>query len=98
VAGPFGEAAVIHDWLYSTEGPDIGRLKADLALYEFGRFRGAGIARAQLVKSGVNAFGWQHYKKGVEKLTEKTCYDLGDARVYVAELWWNPPIGLCGHA
>jgi len=86
VAGPFGEGAIPHDWFYSPEGPDIGRLNADLALYEFGRLRGANIFQAQAVKSGVNAFGWIHYKKGVEKLTNWSCYDLVRAKIRVANL------------
>jgi hypothetical protein len=50
------------------------------------RFRGANIARAQAVKSGVNMFGWMNYKKGIDKLTDAACYDLEKARVRVAEL------------
>lgn len=84
VAGPFGEGAVIHDWLYNPDGPDIGRLNADMALYAFGRFRGANVLQAQAVKSGVNCFGWRYYKKGAEKLTERSCYDLIWARLRVA--------------
>ena len=26
MAGPAGEATAVHDWFYSVEGPDIGRL------------------------------------------------------------------------
>ncbi len=86
VAGPFGEAALIHDWFYSIEGPDIGRPIADLALYFFGRFRGAGFLRAHLVKKGVNIFGEPHYKTATEKMTEKTCYDLDKSLLLVGEL------------
>lgn len=85
VAGPFGQGAIPHDWFYN-EGPDIGRLQADMVLYAIGRFRGANIARAQAVKSGVNMFGWMNYKKGIDKLTDAACYDLEKARVRVAEL------------
>jgi len=86
VAGPFGEGAVIHDYFHSIEGPDIGRFTADMALYAFGRFRGANILQAQAVKSGVNCFGWLYYKKGVEKLTAASCYNLIGAMLRVANL------------
>ena len=84
-AGPFGEASVAHDWFYN-EGPDIGRLRADLVLYSMGRFRGAGLLRAQAVKSGVNFFGWMSYKKGRDKMTFSSCYNLVQARLRVANL------------
>ena len=86
VAGPFGQGAIAHDWLYSPEGPDIGRFTADMVLYSIGRYRGADSLRAQLVKSGVNSFGWMSYKKGIDKLTDLSCYNLFEARLIVEEL------------
>ena len=74
-----------HDWFYN-EGPDIGRLRADLVLYSIGRFRGAGLLRAQAVKSGVNFFGWMSYKKGRDKITFSSCYNRVRARLRVAQL------------
>lgn len=86
MAGPAGEATVVHDWFYSVEGPDIGRLKADYALYCMARFRGARILEAQAIKTGVNLLGWMHYKKGKDKMTNKSCYNLTRARLRVAQL------------
>ena len=86
VSGPFGHSALAHDFLYSVDGPDIGRLRADLVLYNMGRLRGAWIAEAQIVKSGVNLFGWMSYKKGRDKMTFSSCYNLVQARLRVAQL------------
>ena len=86
VSGPFGQGAIAHDFLYSVDGPDIGRLRADLVLYQIGRFRGAGLAESQLVKSGVNLFGWMSYKTGRDKMTFSSCYNLVKARLRVAQL------------
>ena len=86
VSGPFGQGAIAHDFLYSVDGPDIGRLRADLVLYNMGRLRGAWISEAQLVKSGVNLFGWMSYKKGRDKMTFSSCYNLVKARLRVAQL------------
>ena len=89
VSGPFGQGAIVHDFLYSVDGPDIGRLRADLVLYQIGRFRGAGLAESQLVKSGVNLFGWMSYKTGRDKMTAKSCYNFVQARLRVAQLSLN---------
>jgi hypothetical protein len=86
MAGPAGEATAVHDWFYSVEGPDIGRLKADYVLYCMARYRGANILEAQAIKSGVNLIGWMHYKKGRDKMTSKSCYNLVRARLRVAQL------------
>jgi len=88
VAGPFGQGAIAHDFFYSKDGPNIGRLNADEILYCFGRYRGSGWARAQAVKSGVNCFGWMSYKKmySHDKLTSKACYNVEKARNFVGEL------------
>jgi hypothetical protein len=86
MAGPAGEATAVHDWFYSVEGPDIGRLKADYVLYCMARFRGASILEAQAIKSGVNLLGWMHYKKGRDKMTFSSCYNLARARLRVAQL------------
>jgi len=85
MSGPFAEGFGSHDWFYN-EGPDIGRLKADLVLYHMGLYRGASIIEAQAIKSGVNLFGWMSYKKGRDKMTEKSCYNYVQARLRVAQL------------
>ena len=89
VSGPFGQGAIAHDFYYSIDGPDIGRFRADQVLYSMGRLRGAWISEAQLVKSGVNLFGWMSYKTGRDKMTEKSCYDFVQARLRVAQLSLN---------
>ena len=86
VSGPFGQGAIAHDFYYSIDGPDIGRFRADQVLYSMGRLRGAWISEAQLVKSGVNLFGWMSYKKGRDKMTFSSCYNLVKARLRVAQL------------
>ena len=85
VAGPFGQAAIAHDWFYN-EGPDIGRFRADKVLYAIARYRGAGWVRAMAVKGGVNMFGGGSYKKGLDKMTHESCYYLKEARIRVGEL------------
>ena len=75
IAGPFGEAAVVHDFLYSIEGPDVLREIADELLYWFGVYRGASCFRAWLVKKGVNFFGSSSFKNGVSKVTVGKCYN-----------------------
>ena len=86
VSGPFGQGAIAHDFYYSIDGPDIGRFRADQVLYAMGRLRGAWISEAQLVKSGVNLFGWMSYKTGRDKMTFSSCYNLVKARLRVAQL------------
>ena len=86
VSGPFGQGAIAHDFYYSIDGPDIGRFRADQVLYSMGRLRGAWISEAQLVKSGVNLFGWMSYKTGRDKMTAKSCYNFVQARLRVAQL------------
>jgi len=86
MSGPFAQGFPVHDWFYSVDGPDIGRFKADLVLYHMGRHRGASIIEAQAIKSAVNLFGWMSYKKGRDKITERSCYNFVKARLRVAQL------------
>ena len=58
-----GKATAVHDWFYSVEGPDIGRLKADYVLYCMARFRGARTLEAQAIKTGVNLLGMDALQK-----------------------------------
>jgi hypothetical protein len=92
VAGPFGEMAVAHDLFYCDDGPDVGRLYADYLLYLGGRMRGANILQAQAVKTGVNLFGWRHYKKGKEKVTPDACYDY-DYAVKAVKFYQETEVG-----
>jgi len=75
IAGPFGEAAVVHDFLYSLDGPDISRLMADEILYWIGVYRGASWLRAWTVKKGVNFFGGSSFKTGLSKVIVGKCYN-----------------------
>jgi len=63
VAGPFGEAAVVHDWLYNIMSTWDDRKRADQILYEIGRYRGANLFRGQAVYRAVRLFGRLHWKK-----------------------------------
>ena len=62
MAGPFGEAAVIHDYMYSKQSHCIDRKAADRVLRDIGRENGANIIRANLVYSAVRMFGWKFWK------------------------------------
>jgi len=86
MSGPFAEAFGPHDYFYSVDGPDVGRLRADLILYHMGLYRRASTIEAQVIKSGVNLFGWMSYKKGRDKMTAESCYNFVQARLRVAQL------------
>ena len=62
MAGSFGEAGVVHDFLYSTEGPNFSREYMDEVLRNIGLYRGASIAQARLVWLGVRMFGGKYFK------------------------------------
>ena len=58
------EAAVIHDYLYSTlSGNQLSRYMADVILYEGMITLGAPRWKAELVYLAVRTFGWLFYKK-----------------------------------
>ena len=62
MSGPFGEAGVVHDFLYSTKGPNFSRSYADDALKNIGLYRGAGKVQAELVWLGVRIAGDKYFK------------------------------------
>ncbi len=77
MAGPFGEAAVAHDYFYSCKGPrKMCQRYADRVLYEIGLHRGARKIIAILVKKVANKFGHRYYRVKKEKLRKETCYKL----------------------
>lgn len=86
MSGPFGEAGVFHDFLFSVDGPDLGLKMSNDIFREIGIYRGSTKFRARAAWSGVACFGWKYWKKGVDKLTEKSCYELIPARLRVANL------------
>ena len=65
--GPYGRAAVIHDFLYSILGgikyPKISRGKADLIFRQAVRDCGCGWWTAQTMYWAVRAFGWRSFRK-----------------------------------
>jgi len=63
MAGPFGEASVVHDYLYSSFSDCQSRSFADKALYNIGRYRGANLVRAKAVYRAVRLFGQKFWKK-----------------------------------
>lgn len=67
MAGPWGEAGVVHDYLYSLAGPEVTKDFADAVLYYIGLYRGAGYFQAFLVWLGVHWFGHKHFKNKYDK-------------------------------
>lgn len=86
VGDAFGEAAVVHDYLYSPDSPKIKRSFADQVLYWIGVYRHASVIRAKIVLLGVSLFGWRYFKKPQNKITEKTCYNYKYAINRIKEL------------
>ena len=68
VAGPFGEAALVHDWMYNIRSNFWDRAFADKCLCEIGRYRGANLIRARAVWLGVRLWGWMYFKKKDSKI------------------------------
>jgi len=63
IAGPFGEAAVVHDWIYHPDSRFKDREQGDKVLMKIGIHRGATVARAQAVYLAVRSFGWKYWKQ-----------------------------------
>lgn len=57
------EAAIIHDWLYSKEGPPISRKDADRILLEGMTISGVGRVKRGLVYNAVRWFGGRSFKR-----------------------------------
>ena len=93
MAGPAGEATVVHDWFYSVEGPDIGRLKADYVLYCMARFRGANILEAQHVlinlRHQLGRRGLSGFKRMIKAIHEmdwkEAAKELRDSKLWRAD-------------
>jgi hypothetical protein len=64
LAGPFGEAAVVHDYMYSCEGGKYPRVYADEVLVAFGYQNGASFVECGMVYLAVRLFGSSRFKKG----------------------------------
>lgn len=63
MGGSFGEAAIIHDFLYSKYSTCTNRKIADRIFYKIGRHRGANLIQAKLVYIAVRIFGSSHWKR-----------------------------------
>jgi len=63
LAGPFGDAAVVHDYMYFKNSKWSDRKQADQFLYQIGRTHGATWLQAQLVYRAVRIFGGSYWKQ-----------------------------------
>jgi len=63
IAGSFGEAAVVHDYMYFKGSKWSDREQADKFLYKIGRALGANWLQAQLVYRAVRMFGGNYWKQ-----------------------------------
>lgn len=92
IAGPFGEAAVIHDFLYNKLcSLPLNKKFADQVLADIGMYRGASWLNATMVQSGVHLFGHRYYKVPFEKLSTTTCYNFERATQLVTDLRKETP-------
>ena len=92
MGGAYGEAGVVHDWLYSLDSNffpyDCSRQDADLIHKKIAEYRGADKLRTLLVYNSLRLFGGSSYKKKLclWKINDKTCYDYDKAIDAVREL------------
>lgn len=61
--GRYGWAAILHDFLYSKQGPDIERREADRVFLAFMKVRGVNLVHMALIYLSVRAFGWMFFKQ-----------------------------------
>ena len=61
--GRYGWAAILHDFLYSRQGPDIDRKTADEIFLAFMKVRGVNLVHMALIYLSVRAFGWMFFKQ-----------------------------------
>jgi len=65
--GKWGWAAVLHDYLYSTESDNacgVSRYLADRLFWVFMRYRGTPLTQAVFIWGAVRLFGWAFWKGG----------------------------------
>lgn len=66
--GKYGWAAVLHDYLYSTNGPGwCTRAEADRLFYDFMRLRGTPAMQALFIFWSVRAMGWLFFRRDKTK-------------------------------
>ena len=75
MAGPWGEAGVIHDYLYSLVGPEVSKEYADNVLSEVGLHRGANKFHAFLAWLGVHLYGHRFFKVESAKVKSEDYYN-----------------------
>ncbi|MBF0232287.1 MAG: DUF1353 domain-containing protein [Desulfamplus sp.] len=64
LAGPYGEAGIVHDYLYDKmSGDKYNRLESDKIHFSMGRYRGANLLNALTIYQALRAFGRQFWKR-----------------------------------
>jgi hypothetical protein len=64
LAGEYGEAGIVHDYLYSIDSGDMyNRQDADMIHFSIGRYRGANLIKARLIYRSLRMFGESRWKK-----------------------------------
>jgi len=64
LSGPYGEAGIVHDYIYSTQcKEDITRKEGDEIHFEIGRYRGANLIKAKCIYRILRMFGRSYWKK-----------------------------------
>ncbi len=89
IGGAYGEAGVIHDWLYSLDSKNkISRQEADNIHQTIGLFRGAAWFVSKIVRMGLRMGGKTSYKviHSIDKINKKTCYHSKYALDHVIKL------------
>ena len=63
LSGPYGEAGIVHDYIYSKKCKEnISRLEADKIHFEIGRYRGTNLLKATCIYRALRLFGGSHWK------------------------------------
>ncbi len=64
LAGEYGEAGIVHDYLYSiASGDEYNRRDSDMIHFSIGRYRGANLIKARLIYRSLRIFGESRWKK-----------------------------------
>jgi len=69
VGAPHHVAAVLHDWLYSSD-PEVSRKEADLAYYWLARTAGTSEAGAALMYAALRVGGWMAFRSNRKNYRE----------------------------
>ena len=64
LAGEYGEAGIVHDYLYSkAAGDEYNRRDSDMIHFSIGRYRGANLIKAMLIYQVLRVFGRSGWKQ-----------------------------------